>query len=71
MEAERKAARQMHERLGKYGYSKMYFGYVPEVPYLPHTSQRGSTDSAEEFLTRENQHHQVTNPRQSAPEGTY
>ena len=28
----------------------MYFGYVPEVPYLPHTSQRGSTDSAEEFL---------------------
>ena len=50
MEAEHKAARQMYERLGKYGYSKMYFGYVPEVPYLPHTSQRGSTDSAEEFL---------------------
>lgn len=50
VEAEHKAARQMHERLGKYGYSKMYFGYVPEVPYLPHTSQRGSTDSAEEFL---------------------
>lgn len=50
VEAECKAARQMYERLGKYGYSKMYFGYVPEVPYLPHTRQRGSTDSAEEFL---------------------
>ena len=50
VEAERIAAQQMYKHLGKYGYNKLYYGYLPEVPYLPPTCKRASTNGAEEFL---------------------